>query len=139
MTKPLTIECEVHFDRRCKGRKALATGTKPPKLEPGRVPRIARLMALAIRFEKLIADGVVADYADLARLGHVSRARVSQIANLTLLAPDIQSEILFLPKTERGKERLSLRILQPIALEADWGKQRRMWRELVKRARAMKE
>jgi hypothetical protein len=130
MTKPLTIDCEVHFDRRRRGRKALATGQEPAKPEPGRVPRIARLMALSIRFEKLIADGVVADYADLARLGHVSRARVSQIANLTLLAPDIQSEILFLPRIECGKERLSLRLLQPIALEADWGKQRKMWRAL---------
>ena len=30
-------------------------------MAPGRVPRVARLMALAIRFEGLIRDGVVAD------------------------------------------------------------------------------
>ena len=38
----------------------------------------------------LVDRGEVADYADLARLTHVSRARISQIMNLTLLAPDIQ-------------------------------------------------
>ena len=58
----------------------------------------------------LIDDGVVRDYAELARLGHVSRARVTQIMNLNLLAPDIQEEILFLPRAravrrcQRGSE-----------------------------------
>jgi alkylated DNA nucleotide flippase Atl1 len=41
-------------------------------------------MALAIHFEDLIRQGVVTDYADLARLGHVTRARVTQIMNLRL-------------------------------------------------------
>ncbi len=35
----------------------------------GRVPRAARLLALAHRFEQLIAKGVVSDHAELARLG----------------------------------------------------------------------
>ena len=50
-----------------------------PQLEDGRVPRIARLMALALRFERLVREGAVRDYAELAALGHVSRARKSQI------------------------------------------------------------
>src|SRR3712207_3152134 len=33
----------------------------------------------------------------VARLGHVTRARVTQIMNLLNLAPDIQEAILFLP------------------------------------------
>ena len=52
------------------------------ELTRGRVPRVARLMALAVRFERLVRDGVVADYAELARLGHVSRARMSQAQGL---------------------------------------------------------
>ncbi len=36
--------------------------------EAGRVPRVSRLMALAIRFDKLISDGVVTHQAELARL-----------------------------------------------------------------------
>jgi hypothetical protein len=64
----------------------------------GRVPRIARLMALALRFEHLVQSGTVRHYAELARLGQVSRARVTQIMNLLHLAPDIQEAILFLPR-----------------------------------------
>ncbi len=41
----------------------------PLEVPHGRIPRVSRLMALAIRFEKLVRDGVVADYAELARLG----------------------------------------------------------------------
>jgi len=85
-------------------------------------------MALAIRFDGLVRDGVVADYAELARLGRVSRARITQIMNLLLLAPDIQQDLLFLPRIERGKDVLSLRQLQPIALQPDWRKQRKMWK-----------
>ena len=46
---------------------------------PGRVPRVTRLMALAIPLEQLVRDGAVADYAEIARLGHVSRVRMTQI------------------------------------------------------------
>ena len=42
----------------------------------GSVPRISRLMALAIRMQDLVDTGEVADYADLARLAQVSRARI---------------------------------------------------------------
>ena len=51
---------------------------------------------VAIRFERLIQAGAVADYAELARLGHVTRARITQIMNLRLLSPDIQERLLFL-------------------------------------------
>jgi hypothetical protein len=73
-------------------------------VEPGRIPRISRLMALAIRFDHLIKSGQVADQAELAGLGHVTRARVTQIMNLLQLAPDIQEEILFLPRTVEGSD-----------------------------------
>ena len=71
---------------------------KPGSVPSGRVPRIARLMALALRFEQLVRTGAVRDYAELARLGQVSRARLTQIMNLLHLAPDIQEAILFLPR-----------------------------------------
>ena len=70
-------------------------------------------MALAIRFEQLIGEGQVSDYAELARLGHVSRARITQIMNLRLLAPDIQEQLLWLSPIERGSDPLHLRQLQP--------------------------
>jgi hypothetical protein len=132
MTTTLTIECDIHFDRKGRGsRKVLEHGQRPQRpTEPGRVSRVARLMALAIRFEQMLRDGVVESYAELGALGHVTRARVSQIMNLLNLAPDIQEAILFLPRTLRGRDPIILRQLQPIAAAPDWRKQQRMWREL---------
>ena len=67
------------------------------KTADGPIPRIARLMALAIRFEGLLREGTIRDHAELARLGRVTRARMAQIMRLLNLAPDIQEQILFLP------------------------------------------
>jgi len=88
-------------------------------------------MALAMRFDKLIGSGQVTDYAELARLGHVSRARLSQIVSLLGLAPDLQEEILFLPRTLRGRDPIQLRHLLPIAAIPDWRKQRSRWKPLA--------
>jgi DNA invertase Pin-like site-specific DNA recombinase len=81
--------------------------------------------------DQLIRDGAVADQADLARLGHVTRARLTPIMNLMSLAPDIQEAILFLPATERGRESITERDLRPVAAMADWRNQRRMWAKLA--------
>lgn len=93
----------------------------------GRLPRITKLMALAIKFEGLIREGHIRDYAELARLGAVTRPRITQIMNLLHLAPDIQEEILGLPRTVRGKDRASERVVRPITGEVHWGRQREMW------------
>jgi hypothetical protein len=92
---------------------------------------VARLLALAHRFEYLVRTGEVDSYAELARLGHVTRARVCQIMNLLQLAPDIQEAVLFLPRTERGRDRIQLRHLQPVAAALDWRKQRLLWGKLA--------
>jgi hypothetical protein len=91
-------------------------------------------MALAIRIEELVRSGEVRDYADLARLGHVSRARVTQIMNFLNLAPDIQEEILFLPFTRTGSDVLSERALRPVVGEIDWKRQRRRWEDVNREA-----
>jgi hypothetical protein len=98
-----------------------------------RVPRLARLMALAIRFDGLLRSGAITDQAHLARLGKVSRARISQILNLLHLAPDIQEQLLFLPLLHQGRERLHLADLQPLCRQWDWRRQRRMWQALRER------
>lgn len=128
----LTFEHKVHFKPARHGRKRLAGGDAPIVNEkpPGRVPRIARMMALAIRFEKLVSQGEVRDYADLARLGHVTRARVTQIMNLLNLAPDIQEELLFLPPIESGRDQIKEWQVRPIAAEPNWRVQRRMWKQI---------
>lgn len=125
----LTIECDIHFDRKGRGgRRVMENGPRPQRaIKPDRVPRVARLMALAIRFERLLRDGVIESYSELAALGHVTRARISQIMNLLNLAPDIQEAILFLPRTEHGHDPIHLRQLQSIAAVPDWRRQRGMW------------
>ncbi len=95
----MTDEIPIHFKTGRAGKKTLRVG-QPPTLPPDPVPRISRLMALAIHFDGLIRDGVVRDYADLARLGGVSRARITQIMNLLNLPPWKQEEILFLSGSE---------------------------------------
>jgi hypothetical protein len=95
MTTPRTIECALPAGRRQSRRPPRQTGVK---VGPGRVPRVSRLLALALRLDRLVRTGEIADYATLARLGHVSQARVSQILGLLLLAPDIQEALLFLPR-----------------------------------------
>jgi hypothetical protein len=133
MNGTLTIECDVHIDRRGKGgRKAIVPGPLPAT-EPGRVPRVARWMALAIHCDGLLRDGVIASYRDLAELGNVSRPRVTQILNLLYLAPDIQEALIELLRTACGRDPVLLRDLQPIAATLEWRKQRRKWRELLKR------
>ena len=90
-------------------------------------------MALAIRLEGLIVTGHVLSYADLARLVGVSRARLTQIANLTLLAPDIQEAILFLPPVVNDREPITERHLRPLVAEPDWQRQRALWKRLTSR------
>jgi hypothetical protein len=88
-------------------------------------------MALALRLDELVRTGVVPNYAELARLGHVSRARISQIVSLLALAPDIQESLLFLPTVERGRDPIHLRLLQPLTAILDWQQQRRFWHALA--------
>lgn len=136
MTQGLTFRTKVHFRAGRNGRKYLEKGDAPlPPVEPGRVPRVARMMALAIRFDGLIRNGVVLDQADLARLGHVSRARVSQIMSLLHLAPDIQEQLLFLPRVQRGEEPILELEVRKIAAVPDWRKQRRLWSNYYQLAR----
>ena len=68
----IKIESKVHFGRGRRNKKQLRTGEKPRPV-PGRIPRVAKLMALAMQFEQLVRDGVVTDYAELSRLGHGCR------------------------------------------------------------------
>lgn len=73
---PLTIEYRVRFVQKHRARKELQVGddVEAPSVPLGRIPRVSRLMALALRFERLVSTGEVRDYAELAALGHVTVA-----------------------------------------------------------------
>jgi site-specific DNA recombinase len=95
-----------------------------------RLPRITRLMALAVRAEELLRTGAVEDYAELARLGSVSRPRMTQVMNLLNLAPEIQEEILFLREVEEGPEPVSERALRRLPGVMSWDDQVEAWNQL---------
>jgi len=126
-------QLEVSFTFKPKSRSKAACRKQDAnrKIEPGNVPRISRLMALAIRFDGLIRRKEVRDYADLARLGYVTRARITQIMNLLNLAPDIQEALLFLPRTIRGRDLILEKDVRPIAAVYHWHRQRKMWKRLT--------
>ena len=129
MNETLKVTRTFHVARRHHGRKQLRDGSVPD-VPTGRVPRIARLMALAIRCEQLIRDGIVANQSELAQYGHVTTARMTQILTLLNLSPDIQEHILFLPRVERGRDPIIENDVRPIAQTFDWNKQRRLWSNL---------
>ena len=124
----IALRQKIKFGRARAGRRRIEKPTPAPKVvSDGRVPRVAKLMALAIRFEGLIQGGQVLDQSELARLAHVTQPRMTQIMNLLHLAPDIQESLLFLPRITSGKAAIHEKLLRPIAAEIDWGKQREMW------------
>jgi hypothetical protein len=87
------VEVTISIRKRPRSATAEELAVRPEASH--RIPRIARLMAMAIKFQDLVDRGQVRDYADLASLGSVTRARVTQIMNLLLLAPQIQEILLF--------------------------------------------
>jgi hypothetical protein len=131
MSLTMTIEVPLPFPHHGRGRRKERRCGAESAAPAGRVPRVARLMALALRFEELVRTGQVASYRELASLGHVTRARISQIMNLLGLAPDLQEALLFLPPTLRGRDPIILADVMPIAATLDWRKQRRLWRKLL--------
>jgi hypothetical protein len=98
----------------------------------GRLPRVTQVLALALSFQDMVKRGEAKDYADLARLGGVTRERVSQIMKLLWLAPNIQEEILYLPPTPGGRYPVSELAMRRIGNILSWAEQRRQWRELKK-------
>ena len=124
------VECTLASKRPRAETNTTPAPSQCPPVTAGRVPRIARLMALALRFEELLRSSAVRDYAGLARLGRVSRARITQVMNLLHLAPDLQEEILFLAPVLKGRDPIHLENLQGLAALVDWQSQRRRWNEM---------
>ncbi len=96
----------------------------------GTIPRISRLLALAHHVQELLDTGQVRDLAEVARLGRVTRARMTQIMNLLFLAPDIQEHILLLPLTSEGRDLITERGVRQVLAEQSFSQQRQVWASL---------
>ncbi len=103
---------------------------KRPHALKGRVPRVARLLALAHKIDAMIRTGELRDLADAARACGLTRARMTQISSLLLLAPEIQETILELPPAISGRDPITERTLRPIVAEPDWQRQIKMWKTI---------
>jgi hypothetical protein len=73
----------------------------------------------------MLVSGEVKSMAELARLGRVSRARITQIMDLLLLAPEIQEKILTAASSP------PLRSLLKICQNPVWVDQRRSWIRII--------
>ena len=109
-------------------RKAVSFHTAPtptpPKPPPARRPaHVARMLALAHHLQRAIDKGLVADRAAVARNLGQTRARVTQLLDLLLLAPDLQLKVLSMEAID-GVEPASERPIRKVAHEPIWGKQR---------------
>ena len=129
MTDRLTINRQFHVATKRSGTKQIQSGTKTV-IPAGRVSRISRLLALAHHCYRLVQTGAIINQSELAHFGQISTTRMTQIMWLDNLAPDIQEEILFLPRTTQGRDAIKEADIRPIAKTLDWNKQRQMWKQM---------
>ncbi len=107
-----------------------AFSAKPPRGPVRRPARVAIMLALAHKVRDAIEDGQLADQADAARRIGYTRGRISQLAALMCLAPDLQERVLFLEAID-GREPLTERGLRAVTKERDWSAQRRVCARVI--------
>jgi hypothetical protein len=131
----ITISRKIVLGRGPKTNRTIQPASDTTVPEPkGRIPRISRLMALAIKLERMLRAGEVPDVTELARITHVTQPRMSQILNLAMLAPEIQEALLFLPDVAKGKPLIHEKLLRPLSSIDDWDQQRKLWNEIATKA-----
>ena len=101
-------------------KRAVRRPTPRARTETRRGDRGARMLALAHAI-----DAGALSYADVAASLGISRARVTQIAALTLLAPDIQQRLL------DGDKNIHERALRAALRSVDWEEQRAALKEKI--------
>jgi hypothetical protein len=121
----VTLSIPIHLAAPTR-RTAVREGPKPAR-PTGRIPRLSRILALAHHFQNLLDTGVVRTQMELAELTKLTTARITQIMNLLVLAPDIQEEILFMLPVTKGSAPVTERDLRPLVKTLVWSEQRERW------------
>jgi hypothetical protein len=119
-----SLSIDVHFATGANGHNRIRKGKKPKHAKPTRLPRITRLMALAIKYEHLFAKGIVKNQIELAGLLDVDESQISMVLRLRLLAPDIQEWILTLPEQEENNDPIFITDLRKLSRFDSWDEQR---------------
>jgi hypothetical protein len=121
----VTLSIPIHLATPTR-RTVVREGAKPARPN-GRIARLSRILALAHHFQNLLDTGVVRTQMELAELTKLTTARITQIMNLLVLAPDIQEEILFMPPVTKGPAPVTERDLRPLLKTLVWSEQREQW------------
>jgi hypothetical protein len=110
--------------------RSLGLQTEPPRPRPSRTRpiRVARMLALAHKLQRLVEQGRTA--ASISDALGFTRARISQLMALTLLAPDLQERLLFWT-TEEGDDPVSEHALREVLRFSDWPSQRAAFTALL--------
>ena len=113
----IRVKLNLAANPKAKQPREAHSGPPPPS-------RVVQLLALAHHFQHLLDTGQAKDLADIARLGGISRARATQIANLALLAPSIQERVLL----QEGYEDqiIGEHALRDLARMVDWVEQQKV-------------
>ena len=119
----------IEYRLRLSSRRPVKSASRFSQPLEAPIPRISRLMALAILLDQNLRDRVDLMFTDLAQLGCVAPSRISQIMNLLYLAPDIQEQLLFLP-TSDGRDLICEKHIRSLAVEYDWELQRQAFARL---------
>ena len=92
-------------------------------------PSLRRNLILAYQIESILSDGRAKDITEIAGWLNIGRTRLVQVANLLLLAPSIQEEIIFTHNAiiEAIPEYKTREILN----EPRWDKQQLLWSSLL--------
>ena len=125
LARTTVVTGKLHLVR--KGQSKRFVSAPPVSPEPVRQPaRVAIMLALAHKIQQAIDRGTVRDRAEVARRLGFTRARITHLLDLTLLAPDLQERILVLEAID-GVEPMSERALRAVAHAGSWAKQRAAW------------
>jgi len=116
---------QLHRVQRGHGKRFVQEPLPGPVRRPARV---AVMLALAHKIQDAIDRGAVRDRAEVARRLGFTRARITHLLDLTLLAPDLQDRILVLEAID-GTEPISERALRAVAHAGSWAEQRAAWPE----------
>jgi hypothetical protein len=93
-------------------------------------PLLRRHIVLAYQIQEFFEKEKAKNLRQVSQWLHMTHARISQIMNLLLLAPDIQEEILF---SDREKIfQITEHKIRKIPIEINWARQREMWNEICK-------
>jgi hypothetical protein len=131
MSAPYILEDRIERAHLARGRAVLRVREEAEPAEAVRRPALAAVqLALAHGWATAIARGDYGSCAELAAELKLTRARVSQLMDLTLLAPDIQEDVLFL-ETVDGQEPLGEAKVRRVLKAGDWSALREAWRKTL--------